>query len=289
MIRLTAPAKVNLFLAVRGVRPDGYHQLETIFQAIDLTDEIELDLLPEGIRVSSDHPDLPIGEENLCRRAAALLQQRMASQKGVEIRLTKQIPIGAGLGGGSSNAAAVLRGLSRLWELDLKEHALQQLGASLGADVAFFLRGGTALGRGRGEFLSPLPTPRLWLVIAWPKVALSTRLVYQAWDEQPSYGAVELAELAQAIEADDPARIAGALRNDLEAATLRLCPACGELKRRLLAAGALGAMVSGSGSAVFGIAESASEAAEVAGRLAGEDVWVRVAKTTPAANLKLDG
>lgn len=289
MIRLTARAKVNLFLAVRGVRPDGCHELETVFQALDLADEIELELQPEGLRVSSHHPDLPDGEENLCWRAAALLQQRMASQKGVELRLTKRIPVGAGLGGGSSDAAAVLRGLNRLWELDLDEQALQQLGASLGADVAFFLRGGTALGRGRGEFLSPLPTPQLRLVIAWPKVALSTRLVYQAWDAQPSQGEAELAEMAQAIEADDPARIAGALRNDLEAATLRLCPACGELKQRLLAAGALGAMVSGSGSAVFGIAESESAAEEVAGRLAGEDVWVRVAKTTSAANLKLDG
>lgn len=280
MIRVLAPAKVNLFLAVKGRRPDGSHELETIFQAIDLADVIELELLPSEIRLTSDRPGLPAGEGNLCWRAAALLREKAGTQKGATIRLRKEIPVGAGLGGGSSDAAAALVGLNRLWELDLATEDLQDCAAQLGADVPFFLQGGTALGKGRGEVLSPLPTPDLRLVVAWPKTTLSTALVYQAWDEQPGQGAVSLEEMLEAVQKNDPAQIAASLRNDLEAAAMRLCPACAAVKEDLLRAGGLGALVSGSGSAVFGIARDERHADEMAASIsAREDLWIRKAKS----------
>ncbi|NIM04690.1 MAG: 4-(cytidine 5'-diphospho)-2-C-methyl-D-erythritol kinase [Armatimonadetes bacterium] len=279
MIRMVAPAKVNLFLAIQCRRADGFHELETVFQAIDLADVIELETSPEGIHMTSDWPGLPAGKGNLCWRAAALLAESAGTSKGVEIRLNKKIPPGAGLGGGSSDAAAVLLGLNRLWELHLSPEELQTRAASLGADVSFFLQGGTALGKGRGEVLSALPTPHLWFVIGWPGVTLSTSAVYQDWDKQPSAGNTKLSEMLSALEATEASGIAAALRNDLEDTTLRLCPACAELKSTLLERGCSGALVSGSGAAVFGIARDKELADEVTAALSRRGLWARSASS----------
>jgi 4-diphosphocytidyl-2-C-methyl-D-erythritol kinase len=284
VIRISAPAKVNLFLAVRGRREDGFHELESVFQAIELADEVEFQPRPEGIRISADWPGLPDGEDNLCWRAANLLMEETGARRGVEIRLHKRIPPGAGLGGGSSDAAAVLLALNRLWELNLSAEALGRLAASLGADVAFFLKGGTALGRGRGEVLSSLPTPDLWFVLAWPEENLSTAQVYRAWDEQPAAGEASLEEMLEAVKSNDSRRTAACLRNDLEEAAMRLCPPIEGLKKELLEAGCLGAQVSGSGSAVFGIAQDENHAGEIAAVLSRQEgLWMRRSHALPAA------
>ena len=281
-IKLSAPAKVNLFLAITGLLPDGYHALETVFQAISLADTVELAPRPTGLELISDSLAVPTGPENLCWRAAELLARTTGTTQGVTLHLQKQIPLGAGLGGGSSDAAAVLLGLNQLWGLGLTSAELEQVGAKLGADVAFFIRGGTALGRGKGEALLALPTPTLSLVVAWPAVGLSTPAVYQAWDRLPTTGATQLAALLAALEADDPAQLSGCLRNDLEPAALGLCAACGMLKEHLLSLGCLGAQVTGSGSAVFGIVASAAQAAAVAAQLTQQGFQARAVRALRA-------
>jgi len=282
-VRVVAPAKVNLFLAVEGRRPDGWHAVETVYQAIDLADKIEFRPRPSGIHLVSDWEGLPTGEGNLCWQAAALLQEKSGTERGVEIRLHKRIPPGAGLGGGSSDAAATLKALNRLWGLGLSAEELQKCAASLGADVAFFLQGGTALGRSRGEAVSSLPTPQLWFVLAWPRMGLSTAAVYQEWDEQPCRESGSLREMLEALESKDTGKIASCMRNDLERAAARLCPVCADLKKELLEEGCPGALVCGSGSAVFGIARDSQQARETAVSLSeSRGVWTAVTKTVSA-------
>jgi 4-diphosphocytidyl-2-C-methyl-D-erythritol kinase len=279
-IKITAPAKVNLFLAITGRRPDGFHELETIFQAVDLCDTIELKLQPSGITLECDWPDLPVDENNLCWKAAARLQQKNKVAAGVALRLQKQIPPGAGLGGGSSDAAATLLGLNRLWELNLSPEQLQEYAAQLGADVPFFLRGGTAVGKARGETLAAIATPDLWFVIAWPGKILSTAAVYKAWDEQPAGSAISLQQMLDALQPRPLQHIAGLLRNDLEAAAIKLYPACAKLKRELLEAGCPGALVSGSGSAVFGLAGSEHQAHDITAQFSHRhNLWMRIARS----------
>ncbi len=282
-IRLTAPAKVNLFLAIEGVRAEGWHAVQTIYQAVDLADEVRLELLPSGIEIVSDCPGLPLGEENLCWQAAAMLLEKTELSKGVRIYLQKEIPAGAGLGGGSSDAAATLLGLRQLWGLEIADEELEECAGRLGADVPFFLKGGTALGKNRGDVISPLTVPAMWFVIAWPGVHLSTAAVYRGWDKAPFQGGVGLPEMLEALREGNLHRVAECLRNDLEPAAMGLCPACCETREKLRAAGCLATLLCGSGSAAFGLAEDENHAGRIAGALArNKDLWVRVARSLPA-------
>jgi 4-diphosphocytidyl-2-C-methyl-D-erythritol kinase len=278
-IRIIAPAKVNLYLEVIDRRPDGYHDLRTIFQAIDIYDTLEFDEQPFGLQVTSDWPGLPEGKDNLCWRAAALLSSRRDLKKGMKIHVSKQIPPGAGLGGGSSDAAATLKGLNRIWRLNLDRGELQEMASLLGADVAFFLDGGAGVGEGMGEKIRPIPTSEISFVIVWPEICLSTPAVYGEWDKRPEKAKSTLASMITALEDGEQNRIASLLRNNLEGAANRLSPICGEIKEEMLRAGCLGAMVSGSGSAVFGIASSNKEAQKIAKVLHGKYHWVRSAKS----------
>jgi 4-diphosphocytidyl-2-C-methyl-D-erythritol kinase len=178
-INARCPAKVNLHLEVLFRRDDGYHEIETIFQAIGLYDRIEFRRIKGPIHVSCKHPSVPEDRTNLCHRAAKLLKNRTGCDLGVEIRIEKNIPVTAGLGGGSSNAAATLLALRRLWDLDLEDAKLLELAALLGADVPFFLIGGTQLGRGIGEELSPLPAvERGHFLVISPPVEISAAWAY---------------------------------------------------------------------------------------------------------------
>ncbi|MGI6359323.1 MAG: 4-(cytidine 5'-diphospho)-2-C-methyl-D-erythritol kinase [Bacillota bacterium] len=246
-----AQAKINLHLHILGQRPDGYHQLRTVMHTLSLADQLVMAHRPHGIQLTCDDPRLSCGADNLAYRAARLLADRYPGQ-GVSIHLRKRIPWQAGLGGGSSDAAAVLRGLNRLWRLHLSLEQLSRLGAELGSDVPFFLYGGMALAVGRGELVEPLPhclNSRVALVI--PPFGLSTPAVYGAY--RPSQRPVpRWDDLQRALIADDRSQIARLLHNDLEQAAFTIRPELNAVKQRLVEHD-YPALLSGSGSSIFAL------------------------------------
>lgn len=280
-IRLRAYAKVNLGLRVLGRRPDGYHDICTLLQTVSLFDSLTVVLRPGPARVelSCDTPGLQ-GEANLAWRAADLLLRRTRSAARVSIELRKSVPVGAGLGGGSSDAAATLRALAAMLPQRPRKDQLAEVAAELGSDVPFFLLGGTAVASGRGTRLSPMEDlPPAWLAIARPPVEVSTAWAYGALAADRSRGAVD-SNARMHIEPPRPGPDAGrahipGLRNDFEPVVLRHFPCVAEVKSRLLAAGARGALMTGTGSAVFGAFNSRELARAAARELceAGVSAW----------------
>jgi 4-diphosphocytidyl-2-C-methyl-D-erythritol kinase len=268
-------AKVNLTLEVLGKREDGYHELATILQSVDLWDRLAAEPADSLSLVTSD-PALPTDEGNLVMRAARLLRDEAGVSEGARIRLDKRIPVAAGLGGGSSDAAATLWALNRLWGIRWPAKRLQELGERLGMDVPFFLGKGRAMATGRGERLAALPAMGgLALVLVNPNFPLSTRDVYQrvppGWSAEPA-GA---RRMVAALRSRSPRQVAAALTNNLEAVVESAVPAIARMKAALLAAGALGAVMSGSGPTVFGVARSLDHAQAIRRRVnrAGWSVW----------------
>jgi 4-diphosphocytidyl-2-C-methyl-D-erythritol kinase len=259
-VRVWAPAKVNLFLEVLGRRPDGYHELATLMTAVSLYDTLELTGLPSGeVRLTCDHPSLSTGSENLVCRAVELVRQRTGRRDGVAVRLRKRIPLAAGLAGGSSDAAATLAGLNRLWHLGWGRERLAELGAQLGSDVAFFFWAPAAWCTGRGEVIEPVRLGRpLDFVLARPPVGLSTAEVFRGVTvpERPLDGA----EAREAAEGGDVEALGRALFNRLQPVAERLCPAVAALCERLAALNPAGRLMSGSGSTVFALCRSPEEA-----------------------------
>lgn len=247
-----APAKVNLILKVLHKRDDGYHELYTIFQAISLYDELEISLTKgDDIVVTSDSMSVPDGPDNLVYRAVQLFFKEAGSDSGAVIRLKKRIPVGAGLGGGSSDAACTLLGLNELCGSLLGQDALMRLAGMLGSDVPFFIMGGSVIGRGRGEVLEPIDIPLFDYVLVNPGFEVSTAKAYANLDLTKINEDNKLTYSTEAFE--DPLRLVALLSNDLEAVTERQHPRIGELKRMLLDNGAAGALMSGSGPTVFGV------------------------------------
>lgn len=282
-----ACAKVNLCLRVLGRRPDGYHNVETVLHTIDLWDEVRLTSLPGSstITVTVDSPDVPADGSNTCWRAAKLLAERVGVRAGVAIALRKSIPAGAGLGGGSSDAAATLAGLARLWNLSLPSADLEAVAAQIGADVPFFLRGGCCLARGRGEELEPLPDVALWLVVVVPELRVATSDAYAALERRPAASRPRqltrpVQRMVEAIRTGDAAAIAAALCNDFESLPLPGVEQALRAKADLMKAGCLGAGLSGSGSAVFGLASDGASAERAAADLRSAWAWVQVVPTT---------
>lgn len=264
-LTLEAFAKVNRSLRVLGKRSDGYHELDTIFQTVDLTDTLNFLEREDGrLVLTIEGADFPATEENLVLRAAQALLARAGVTRGADIHLSKKIPIGGGMGGGSSNAAAALLGLSALWSLRLSDADLDALAASLGSDVPFFLLGGRARGTGRGEILEPLEDgPEEWLVLVFPRFSLSAAVVYGA------LAASALTDPAAATNLRGSDSGGGPDRNDLEPAAESLR---GELRRfraALSDSGAMSARLSGSGSTVFGLFGDEESARRATERLAG--------------------
>ena len=264
---LLTPAKVNLALEVLGKRPDGYHEIATVMQTVDLFDRLTLEAAPT-ISLETDDCALPTDERNLVVRAGSLLRQVSGVQAGARMRLRKRIPVAAGLGGGSSDAAAALWGLNRLWGLRWPRARLVELGTRLGMDVPFFLTGGPALATGRGDRVERLPAAGGYaLVLVNPRVPLSTQQVYErvpaGWRAEPA----ATRRLVEALRTRNAVRVGAALTNDLEGFVAPGLPAVGRMKAALLAAGALGAVMSGSGPTVFGMARSLDHARQIRRRV----------------------
>jgi 4-diphosphocytidyl-2-C-methyl-D-erythritol kinase len=272
---LRTSAKVNLALEVLGKRGDGYHEIATVLQAVDLFDRLKLEAA-DTLSLHTDDPDLPTDDGNLVIRAARLLQKAAGVEAGARIRLIKRIPVAAGLGGGSSDAAATLWGLHRLWRLRWPKARLQELAMELGMDVPFFLGSGRAVARGRGERLTVLPGGGGYaLVLVNPRVPLSTREVYgrvpEGWRAEPT----GTERVIEALRTRNVTKIAAALTNNLESVVEPVLPVIGRMKAALLAAGALGAIMSGSGPTVFGMARSLDHARQIRTRVsrAGWACW----------------
>jgi 4-diphosphocytidyl-2-C-methyl-D-erythritol kinase len=269
-LRVWAPAKVNLFLEVLARRPDGYHEVETLMVAVSLYDTLTFTDDPAGpVRLACDRPELSVGPDNLVVRAAELLRQRTGHAGGVSVQLTKRIPTAAGLAGGSSDAAATLAGLNRLWKLGLGPDALAALAAELGSDVPFFLDGPAAWCTGRGERVEKLPLGApLHLVVACPAAGLSTAEVYRnvTVPDRPADGA----ELRAATRRGDVEAMGRLLHNRLQEPAVRLCPAVDAVLGRLRELGAVGCLMSGSGSSVVALCRGRRDAVEAARRLAAE-------------------
>ncbi|HZC19803.1 MAG TPA: 4-(cytidine 5'-diphospho)-2-C-methyl-D-erythritol kinase [Rubrobacteraceae bacterium] len=260
---LRAFAKVNYALEVRGLRKDGYHEISSVMQSVSLADEVEIEHTGEGFGLVVEPEGAEAGppEENTVYRAWGLLGELAGFRLPVKVRLRKRIPTGAGLGGGSADAAATLVGLNELFGLGLSAVQLREVGLRVGADVPFCLSGGTALGEGIGEVLRPLPgPPPHHLVLAKPAVGARTARIYRAYDERLEGGNAFVAPVAEALLAGDLGAFARALGNDLAAVTKDLVPEVRALEEELLRAGAMGAAMSGSGTAVFGVFETEAEA-----------------------------
>ena len=264
MIRVRAPAKLNLYLRVLGKRPDGYHELETIFERIDLADELTFEPA-DTITLTCTDSTLSCGEDNLILHAARLLQRERGTLAGARIHLTKRIPIAAGLGGGSSDAAAALRGLNALWDLRLPQERLRELAATLGSDAAFFLyRSPLAIGRGRGELCEPLEGQSVAHVLVVPDARLSTREVYASLNLPLTAPPSSITIVAHALRNGSYRELAAGLWNDLEEAAIRRCPVISRSEELLRTCGAVAARLSGSGPAVFGVCRDAAHARTVA-------------------------
>jgi 4-diphosphocytidyl-2-C-methyl-D-erythritol kinase len=269
-VSLPSFAKINLDLRILGMRADGYHDLRTVFQSLALFDNVTVSLRRGPLTINCDEPDIPTDQRNLVWKAASLLHRmttgKSSAPRDVLIDLRKRIPAEAGLGGGSSNAAMTLLALNKLWKLDLDLASLARIGARLGADVPFFLDGGTALGLGRGDDIYPLANmPSVHVVILRPGFGVATADAYLWFDQESRRSQKPM--VPRAIPPGWPAWSA-TLRNDLEIPVVRHHPAIGRIKQSLIDAGATFAAMSGSGSAVFGLFERADAARRTANDLA---------------------
>jgi 4-diphosphocytidyl-2-C-methyl-D-erythritol kinase len=258
-ISIPAFAKINWSLRVLGRRQDGFHEIDTILQTISLHDTLTLSLTDDNeIRLTCDDRSLPSDETNLVWRAAAALRERYSIKRGVKIRLEKRIPSEAGLGGGSSDAAATLVALAQLWEIEASANELVGVAERLGSDVPFFFFGGTAGATGRGEVIEPLSdVPEQHLVIIKPNASVSTAVAYHSLNAPTLTSSEAKPILFRSQASDDSASFdLNALHNDFEAVVFRLAPEIERAKNALLKSGAHAAMLCGSGSAVFGIFEN---------------------------------
>ena len=276
-LQLRAPAKVNFRLDVLNRRTDGYHNLRMLMQRIDLCDEIELRLTKQaGISVHSDSAALPEGAGNIVWKAAAAILARTDSRSGVDINITKKIPIAAGLGGGSSDAAATLMGLNQLLALGLDDTQLMKIGLSLGADVPFFIFQKTAIAEGVGEILTAIEkVPKVWLVLVNPGIHVSTSWVFQSLRLTTEKVAAKIPFLYESA-----ADLCGILSNDLEAVTISRFPVIQAIKDQLMAVGASGALMSGSGPTVFAVFDERTAAQKAAIKLSETPGWFTAALST---------
>src|SRR5262245_14596317 len=283
---LNAAAKVNLVLEVLGKRDDGYHELVTVMQAVDLSDRITIEEA-DVLELRSRSTAVPADGRNLALRAAAALRDAAGISRGARITLDKRIPVAAGLGGGSADAAAVLRGLNRMRRPGWRGSRLGWGATGLGMDVPFFLRGGTALATGRGERIERLRSSSLGLVLVNPRFEVSTAEMYGRVTPEMYSDGQHAKMLCGGLGRRSAARVAASLYSGLQEAAVAAYPPIGRIRAALLAAGALGALMSGSGPTVFGVARSFEHARQIRRRLTrgGWDCWAARTLTGPAVRM----
>lgn len=276
MLFVKAPAKINLTLDVLHKRPDGYHEVEMIMTTVDLADRIGLERREDGIiRISAADRFIPEDRRNLAYQAAELLKHTYGVTEGVTITIEKNIPVAAGLAGGSSDAAATLKGLNKLWKLGRSIDELAELGAKIGSDVPFCVYGGTALATGRGERIRHLPAPpNCWVILAKPKIGVSTADVYGNLKlDKLSHPPTE--QMIKAIGTKDYRLLCNSMGNVLETVTMDLYPEVRVLKEQMQRFGADSVLMSGSGPTVFGLVEHESRVHRIYNALRGfcEEVY----------------
>jgi 4-diphosphocytidyl-2-C-methyl-D-erythritol kinase len=265
-----APAKINLSLDVLHKRPDGYHEVKMVMTTIDLADRIEL--IPrtdDAIQIISQNRFVPDDHRNLAYQAAKLLKETFSIKQGVAISITKHIPVAAGLAGGSSDAAATLRGLNKLWNLGLTLDELAELGAQIGSDVSFCVYGGTAIATGRGEKITPIPSPPpCWVVLAKPSIGVSTAEVYRNLKVN-EVAHPDVDAMVEAIRRQDYFTICQLVGNVLEEVTLKKHPEVAHIKEQMKRFGADAVLMSGSGPTVFGLVQHDSRMQRIYNGLRG--------------------
>jgi len=266
-INLKAFAKINIGLNIISKRKDGYHELETIFQQIDLSDDILISVREDTkVVLESESEDIPLDKKNICFKAAILLKELSGISRGVNIAISKRIPIGAGLGGGSSDAAATLKGLVKLWELSCTKNDITNIAKQLGADVPFFIKGGTAFATGIGDKLTQIEFPKkYYCVLVYPNIKISSAWAYKNFNFNltKTKKIVKLSEIFQ--KNFDLFKLKNYARNDFEEVVFREFPELYEVKRKLYHSGAFFASMSGSGSTIFGLFKEYFEAEAVVG------------------------
>ena len=282
-VTLKALAKINLGLDVLGRRQNGYHDVRMVMQTIYLYDNVTLEKTSEpGIQLQTNLFYLPSDENNIAYKAAKMLIDEYQIQEGVHITLDKHIPVAAGMAGGSSNAAAVLVGMNRLFSLGLSDKELMKRGALLGADVPYCVMRGTVLAEGVGEILTPLlPLPKCYILIAKPGISVSTKEIYEKLDAQVIEKHPDIDGILKGLQEQNLHKIAASMGNVLEGVTVPMHPVIEQIKRAMKEAGALNAMMSGSGPTVFGIFEDRSVAQKAAQKLRE----MRIAKQIYLANV----
>ena len=272
-----APAKINLGLDILGKRPDGLHELAMVMASIDLADRLYLEEIPEDkIIIETNKAFLPTDKKNHVYEALELVKERFEIKKGLRVKIHKEIPVAAGLGGGSTDSAAALRAVNRLWDLGLSIEEIASLGAEVGSDVPYCVYGQTSLVEGFGEKVTPIaPMPQCWVVVVKPRMSVSTRTIFAQIVMEDLYHP-DIAALVSAIEANDYQKMTENLGNSMEVVTIRKHPVIQQLKDRMLKYGADAAMMSGSGPTVYALCHKYSRAKHVFNALKGfcEEVYL---------------
>lgn len=276
-ITIKAPAKINLYLDVLGKRPDGYHDLKMIMQTISLYDEVHISIMEKGIQVDCDFSYVPSGEKNIAYKAAKLMLEKFNIKQGVGIKIIKKIPVAAGLAGGSTDAAAVMKGINELFNLDIDIETLAALGREVGADVPFCVIGGTAVAEGVGEKLTMIkPFQHVPVVLVKPDFGVSTAYVFKKYNHLKAKK-TDIEELIKVLTEKDVANVGKYLYNALEMVTVEEYPVIKEIKSILTNYGAEGSMMSGSGPSVFGLFNNSKKAEDAYNefkRTYGQVFWV---------------
>jgi len=260
-ISLKAPAKINLFLEILGKRDDGYHEIETIMQEIDLADNLQFEEIQEGVKLECNDKSIPLNQDNLVCKAANLILKECGIKKGVSINLEKKIPVGAGLGGGSSDAATTLKALNSLWGVGLNDGELMELAAKLGSDIPFFIKGKTSICSGRGEKISPVEVRnKMNFLILFPRVHISTETIYKNLKIDLTKKRKDVSFFLDALKYSESVGIGKLLFNRLEEVIFATYPDLLQVKHSLEFFDFCGLSISGSGSAFFGLCKDRHQA-----------------------------
>ncbi|MEK6635040.1 MAG: 4-(cytidine 5'-diphospho)-2-C-methyl-D-erythritol kinase [Planctomycetota bacterium] len=263
-IKIAAPAKINLFLEILGKRQDGYHEIETVMQEVSLFDYIYMENYDKNVVFTCSNPKLSAGEDNLVVKAVRLLQNESKTYRGVKIHLDKRIPIGAGLGGGSSDAVATLVGLNKLWRIGYDEKQLMSLAGKLGSDTPFFVVGNTAICKGRGEIVTPYPINVSYnYIIIYPRFEVNTAMVYKNFKNSLTKNLKDVSFFMREFISGNPNKLGAILHNRLEDVVFKLYPGLEKIKKALSKFNFCGVLLSGSGSALYGLCKEEMDLKEI--------------------------